>query len=89
VEWKHLTLRTRIKHVVRRIICFAKSIQMHDIVIGLFLTGLSSVYRYELTTSTNLTPRQFLRESDGSCRVRLGLRCSCRNFVAQLGHPTS
>jgi insertion element IS1 protein InsB len=37
IERKHLTLRTRIKRLTRRTICFSKSIQMHDIVIGLFV----------------------------------------------------
>jgi insertion element IS1 protein InsB len=37
IERKHLTLRTRIKRVVRKTICFSKSIQMHDIVLGLFV----------------------------------------------------
>jgi insertion element IS1 protein InsB len=41
IERKHLTLRTRIKRLARKTICFAKFIQMHDIVIGLF------VNRYE------------------------------------------
>jgi len=41
IERKHLTLRTRIKRLTRKTICFSKSIQMHDIVIGLF------VNRYE------------------------------------------
>jgi len=40
IESKHLTLRTRLKRLVRKTICFSKSVQMHDIVIGLF------VYRY-------------------------------------------
>jgi insertion element IS1 protein InsB len=34
---KHLTLRTRIKRLARKTICFSKSIQMHDIVLGLFI----------------------------------------------------
>ena len=34
---KHLTLRTRIKRLVRKTICFSKTIQMHDIVLGLFV----------------------------------------------------
>ena len=38
---KHLTLRTRIKRLVRKTICFSRSTRMHDIVIGLF------VNRYE------------------------------------------
>ena len=41
IERKHLTLRTRIKRLTRRTICFSKSIEMHDIVLGLF------VNRYE------------------------------------------
>jgi insertion element IS1 protein InsB len=37
IERKHLTLRTRIKRLVRKMICFSKSIELHDIVIGLFI----------------------------------------------------
>lgn len=37
IERKHLTLRTRIKRLARKTICFSKSILMHDIVIGLFI----------------------------------------------------
>jgi insertion element IS1 protein InsB len=37
IERKHLTLRTRIKRLVRKTICFSRSIQMHDIVLGLFI----------------------------------------------------
>jgi insertion element IS1 protein InsB len=37
IERKHLTLRARIKRLVRKTICFSKSTQMHDIVIGLFV----------------------------------------------------
>ena len=39
---KHLTLRTGIKRLARKTICFSKSLELHDIVIGLF------VNRYEL-----------------------------------------
>jgi insertion element IS1 protein InsB len=37
IERKHLTLRTRMKRLVRKTLCFSKSMQMHDIVIGLFV----------------------------------------------------
>jgi len=37
IERKHLTLRTRIKRLARKTICFSKTTQMHDIVIGLFV----------------------------------------------------
>jgi insertion element IS1 protein InsB len=45
IERTHLTLRTRIKRLVRKTICFSKSIEMHDIIIGLF------VNRYEFGLS--------------------------------------
>ena len=37
IERKPLTLRTRIKRLVRKTICFSKSTPMHDLVIGLFV----------------------------------------------------
>ena len=37
IERKHLTLRTRIKRLARKTICFSKSARMHDTVIGLFI----------------------------------------------------
>jgi insertion element IS1 protein InsB len=38
-------LRTRIKRLARKTICFSKSIELHDIIIGLF------VNRYEFGLS--------------------------------------
>ena len=37
LERKHLTLRTRIKRLARRTICFSKSVLVHDTLIGLFI----------------------------------------------------
>jgi insertion element IS1 protein InsB len=37
IESKHITLRTRIKRLVRRTICFSKTTTMHDLVVGLFI----------------------------------------------------
>jgi len=37
LERKHLTLRTRIKRLVRKTICFSRSVQIHDLVIELFI----------------------------------------------------
>jgi IS1 family transposase len=45
IESKHINLRTRIKRLVRRTICFSKTERMHDLVIGLFIN------RYEFGTS--------------------------------------
>jgi insertion element IS1 protein InsB len=44
IERKHLTLRIRIKRLTRKTICCSKSIQMYDIVIGLFVDR----YEFEL-----------------------------------------
>jgi insertion element IS1 protein InsB len=44
IERKHLTLRTRIKRLACKTICFSKSIFLHNTVIGLF------VHRYEFGT---------------------------------------
>jgi len=37
IERKHLTLRTRIKRLARKTICFSKLNKMHDIITGLFI----------------------------------------------------
>jgi insertion element IS1 protein InsB len=37
IESKHINLRTRIKRLVRRTICFSKTITMHDLVLGFFI----------------------------------------------------
>ena len=37
IESKHINLRTRIKRLVRRTLCFSKTEQMHDLVIRLFI----------------------------------------------------
>ena len=37
IERKHLTLRTRIKRLARKTICFSKIPRMHDIVIALYI----------------------------------------------------
>ena len=37
IERKHLTLRMQIKRLVRKTICFSKTTQIHDLVIGLFV----------------------------------------------------
>jgi len=45
IEGKNLTLRTRVKRLCRRTICFSKSIVMHDIVVGLVINNVSSTKR--------------------------------------------
>jgi insertion element IS1 protein InsB len=34
IDRTHLTFRTRLKRLVRKTICFSKSVRLHDIVIG-------------------------------------------------------
>jgi len=45
IERKHMNLRTRIKRLVRRTICFSQTTTMYDLVIGLFIN------RYEFGVS--------------------------------------
>jgi insertion element IS1 protein InsB len=45
IESKHINLRTRIKRLVRRTLCFSKTERMHDLVIRLFIN------RYEFGQS--------------------------------------
>jgi insertion element IS1 protein InsB len=44
IERKRLTLRTRIKRLTRKTICFSRSICMHDLVIGLFINRYAFGY---------------------------------------------
>ena len=37
IESQHISLRTRIKRLMRRTICFSKTEHMHDLVIGLLI----------------------------------------------------
>ena len=66
LERKHLTLRTRIKRLVRKTLCFSKSTCMPDLVIGLFITALSSKGRY----STDEIPISNTTEQRNSFQFR-------------------
>jgi insertion element IS1 protein InsB len=37
IERKHLTLRTRLKRLARKTLCFSRSYVMHDLLIGLYM----------------------------------------------------
>ena len=37
IERKHLTLRTRLKRLARKTLCFSRSCVMHDLLIGLYM----------------------------------------------------
>ncbi|WP_083862955.1 IS1 family transposase [Calothrix sp. PCC 7507] len=37
IAHKHLNLRTRLKRLARKTICFSKTEEMHDLVIGFFI----------------------------------------------------
>ena len=37
IERKHLTLRTRLKRLARKTLCFSRSHLMHDLLIGLYM----------------------------------------------------
>jgi len=50
IESKHINLRTRIKRLVRRTLCFSKTERMHDLVLGLFIN------RYEFGRRSRRRP---------------------------------
>ena len=52
IERKNLTLRTRIKRLTRKTICFSKTIEMHDIVIGLVINILEFGWCIDLYKKT-------------------------------------
>ena len=37
IERKHLTLRTRLKRLARKTLCFSRSRVMHDLLVGLYM----------------------------------------------------
>src|SRR5215470_9843632 len=37
IERKHLTLRTRLKRLARKTLCFSRSCVLHDLIIGLYM----------------------------------------------------
>jgi insertion element IS1 protein InsB len=37
IERKHLTLRTRLKRLARKTLCFSRSCVMHDLLIGVYM----------------------------------------------------
>ena len=44
IERKNLTLRTRIKRLTRKTICFSKSVTMYDIVVGFVINFIEFSY---------------------------------------------
>ena len=65
IESKHINLRTRIKRLVRRTICFSKTERMHDLVIGLFINR----YEFGVQSNTGSTPLEHLRITAPSGRA--------------------
>jgi len=51
IERKNLTLRTRIKRLCRKTICYSKSVFMHDTVIGLVINSLDFGWVYYANNS--------------------------------------
>ena len=50
IERNHLTLRTRIKRLARKTICFSKSKELHETVIGIFINTF--FFRRQFSSST-------------------------------------
>ena len=58
IESKHINLRTRIKRLVRRTICFSKTEHMHDLVIGLFISRYEFGVSIECPINSSTTPSE-------------------------------
>src|SRR5438445_700045 len=65
IESKHLNLRTRIKRLVRRTICFSKTTTMHDLVIGLFINR----YEFGDASDTKSTDLKHLHPLNVGCNT--------------------
>ena len=50
IERNHLTLRTRIKRLARKTICFSKNVEIHKAVIGTFINIFFFGYAFDLST---------------------------------------
>jgi len=68
IERKHLTLRTRIKRLVRKTICFSKSIELPDMVIGLFINRYEFGLPVYSMKSSSVTPPRAVSENRGKKR---------------------
>ena len=55
IERNNLTLRTRIKRLARRTICFSRSVELHEKVIGAFIENICST-NWSLPPQQNLSP---------------------------------
>ena len=58
IERNHLTLRTRIKRLTRRTICFSKNIEIHKAVIGTFINLF--YFKRKIDLSTIVVPIKYL-----------------------------
>ena len=50
IERNHLTLRTRIKRLAQKTICFSKNVEIHKAVIGTFINIFFFGYVFDLST---------------------------------------
>jgi insertion element IS1 protein InsB len=82
IERKHINLRTRIKRLVRRTICFSKTITMHDLVLGLFINRYEGSQSNEGSTDLKHLPRVYqvqcsLGSGTASTPVAINFRIIC------------
>lgn len=55
IESKHINLRTRIKRLARKTICFSKTVRMHDIVIRIFINRYEARITYLKPINISIT----------------------------------
>src|SRR2546421_165985 len=82
IESKHINLRTRIKRLMRRTICFSKTTAMHDLVIGLFIN------RYEFGLAISHGIHTFATPSNRPTVSPLLTPVASRNLLLYQSLPT-
>ena len=78
IESKHINLRTRIKRLVRRTICFSKTEHMHDLIIGLFAQFIAVCRRSKWSKHLTNSPFLALLATAGS-KAAYKINSACSN----------
>jgi len=80
IERKHLTLRTRLKRLARKTLCFSRSCVMHDLVIGLYMNHIEfgcAVWKGTDTELEHYPVAEYQR-----CFDAAAIRATCEEFRA-------
>jgi IS1 family transposase len=71
IERKHLTLRTRLKRLARKTLCFSRSCEMHDLLIGLYMNRVEFGCPVQKGLATKMEHYRHCSQSASSNRLRV------------------